>query len=395
MKPKIAIIIERADVALGGAERSVFELTEAIAETGFEAHIIAAGGQSQMQNVCILCPDSPGGRTGCGTFARVLKSHISKNHYDIIHSVLPFDFADIYQPRGGTYAEAIRQNAASYCNGFVGWWKRATAFTNFRRAQLLRAEKNLCKIQNGPVIIAISKYVAEQFGRHYEVEASRVTVIPNGVRPVDSVGKEQAERFRNQVLAGLNVSETDKPVLFLFAANNFRLKGLGCLIEAMRSVLRGSFARPVFLMVVGGDRTIGYERLAENCGVDKNILFLGKVDRIADVLAAADVAVLPTFYDPCSRFVLEALAAGKPVITTKFNGAAEMFTDNRHGRVIDRPDDIDKLAGALSHFIDAKNIENASRAIIEDNIKQQVSISRVAGQMKKVYDDILAKRRRR
>jgi UDP-glucose:(heptosyl)LPS alpha-1,3-glucosyltransferase len=127
--------------------------------------------------------------------------------------------------------------------------------------------------------------------------------------------------------------------------------------------------------------------------VDGQVLFLGEVAHIGNVMAVADVAVLPTFYDPCSRFILEALAAGKPVITTKFNGASELFTDNRHGRVIDRPDNITALADALAHFTEPSNIQKASQAIMEDNIKRKVSISRVAWQLKEVYDAILAKRR--
>jgi UDP-glucose:(heptosyl)LPS alpha-1,3-glucosyltransferase len=109
------------------------------------------------------------------------------------------------------------------------------------------------------------------------------------------------------------------------------------------------------------------------------VIFLGEVARVADVLAIADVAVLPTFYDPCSRFILEALAAGKPVITTKFNGAAEQFSDNRHGLVIDSPDNIEALADSLAYFTDPASIQKASQAIKEDNITDKVSISRVAG----------------
>jgi UDP-glucose:(heptosyl)LPS alpha-1,3-glucosyltransferase len=46
---------------------------------------------------------------------------------------------------------------------------------------------------------------------------------------------------------------------------------------------------------------------------------------------AADVCVHPTYYDPCSRVVLEALAQGVPCITTAFNGASEVMTDGREG----------------------------------------------------------------
>jgi glycosyltransferase involved in cell wall biosynthesis len=124
------------------------------------------------------------------------------------------------------------------------------------------------------------------------------------------------------------------------------------------------------------------------------ILFLGTVGVIGNLLAAADVAVLPTFYDPSSRFILEALALDKPVITTRFNGASEQFTDNRHGKVIDRPDNVAALAGSLTHFMDSGNIQKASQAILQDNIRQRVSISRVAGQLREFYDRLMKKRRR-
>ncbi len=394
MKPKLAIIVERADVTLGGAERSVFEMAQALAALDLEVHVLAAKGKAGKENVHILCGDLPGKRTDYGAFARALRKHIEGNHYDIIHSVLPFAFADIYQPRGGTYAESIVRNAASYCCKLAEFWKRATSFANLRRAVLLRAEKKLCRMRDGPIIISISQYVAEQFNRHYGVEASRISVIPSGVRTTDFIDKEQTYRLRMQILTQMGIKEADNPVLFLFAANNFRLKGLGCLIKAMQLVSAGNTARPAFLVVAGKDKATGYKRLAAKLNVEKKVLFLGQVAHIANALAAADVAVLPTFYDPCSRFILEALAAGKPVITTAFNGAIDLFVNNRHGKVIERPDDIAALADALAHFTEPANIQKASQAIMEDNIKQQVSISRAAGQLKEVYDDILKTRRR-
>jgi len=393
MKSKVAIIIERADAALGGAERSVFELTQALAALEIDVHIIAAKGPSESNNVHILCSNLPGKRTGCPVFGHAIKKHLRENHYDIIHSVLPFDFADIYQPRGGTYAESILRNAASYCSNLAGFWKRALAFANLRRAALLRAEKKLCEMRDGPVIIAISRYVAEQFSRHYGVEAGRITIIPNGVMTSNGGDKEQAERLRTQIFTQLGTRQADNPILFLFAANNFRLKGLGCLIKAMER-LSGNTPRPAFLIIAGSDKTARYRRLAAKLNVDKKVLFLGKVAHIANLLAVADVAVLPTFYDPCSRFILEALDAGKPVITTRFNGAGELFTDYRHGRVIDRPDDLAALAEALAYFTEPANVQKASRAIMEDNIKQQISISRAAERLKAVYDAIPANRRR-
>jgi UDP-glucose:(heptosyl)LPS alpha-1,3-glucosyltransferase len=390
MKPKVAIIIERADADLGGAERSINELADALTAVGCDVHVLAAKGKPGRENTHILCADIAGKRTEYRVFADALKKHIEDNHYDIIHSVLPFDFADIYQPRGGTYAESIIRNSASYCNTFVAGWKKAAAFLNLRRNALLRAEKRLCSLRKGPRIAAISQYVSEQFGRHYGVDGSRITVIHNGVK-ISTPDADVAGRMRAQILNQLGVKEAGKPVLFLFAANNFRLKGLDCLLKAMKLIPAKDAARPVCLVVAGRGKAAGYRRLAANF----NVLFLGSVSDITCLLAATDVAVLPTFYDPCSRFILEALAAGKPVITTRFNGAAELFTNNRHGRVIDSPDDITALADAVAHFTETGNIQKASQAIRQDNIKQRVSISRSAGELKKLYDNILLKRRQR
>jgi len=424
MKKKIAIIIERANIALGGAERSVFELATALSALGFEVDILAAKGlasasvlrsstaakdekryggaeQTNAKNIHILCQDLPGKRVGLLSFENRLKQHLSENRYSLIHSVLPFGFADVYQPRGGTYAESIVRNAASYQNKFLSSYKTLTAFANFRRTVLLRAERQLCKEPGGPIIIALSQYVAEQLRQHYAVNDKRIVVIPNGVKINKQIDKKQAEKFRTQILTQLELKEADNPILFLFAANNFRLKGLSAAIKALKYKMEKScpersrgdgLNHNAYLIIVGNDRTHKYIRLAKKLGVDKHILFLGAVQHIQSVLSIIDVAILPTFYDPCSRFILEALSAGKPVITTRFNGAVDLFTNNRHGKVIDDPKDISALVKAVGYFSDADNIQKASEAIIADNIKENISISRVVRQLESLYKSILKRK---
>jgi len=392
IKKKIALIIERADIALGGAERSVFELAAALSALGLKVDTLAAKGKTNAKNIHILCQNTPGNRTGYFTFAKALKKHLSENHYDIIHSVLPFDFADVYQPRGGSFAEAILRNAASYQNKFVESCKRVTAFANFRRAVLLRAERILCKDSNGPVIVALSKYVAEQFKKHYGVSDDRIVVVPNGIKINKRIDIGHADNLRSQILAQLGLKEADNPVFFLFVANNFRLKGLACLIKAMQLVSPNITERKAYLIVAGNDRTHKYRRFAKKLNVHRKIIFLGAVRHIQNALSITDVAVLPTFYDPSSRYILEAIAAGKPVITTKFNGAADLFVNDRHGKVIDCAENIPALAQAISYFTDTNNIRKASQAIVADNLEEKISISRVAEQLIPVYESILEKR---
>jgi UDP-glucose:(heptosyl)LPS alpha-1,3-glucosyltransferase len=392
MKEKIAIIIERANVALGGAERSVSELADALSAIGLEVHILAAKGQTGPENIHILCQNVPGKRVSYPTFEKALAKYLSENHYDLIHSVLPFDFADVYQPRGGTYAETILRNIASYRNKAIETYKRLTAFTNLRRSTLLRAERRLATQSNGPVIAALSEYVAEQFKQHYGISNERIVVIPNGVKTDKQVNKEQAEKFRMKILAQLNLKESYKPILFLFVANNFRLKGLAPLLKAMSRATDNNRDRKNYLIAAGNGKVQKYRRMAENLNIQNKVIFLGYIENIQNALSIIDVAVLPTFYDPSSRYILEALATGKPVITTKFNGATDLFIDNRHGKVIDAPENTAALTEAITYFTDPNNIQKVSQAIVEDNIAEDISINRVAKQLVSIYENILQKK---
>ena len=389
MSMRVAIIVARADVALGGAERSVFEVARALTEAGCEVDVLAAQGSGQASNVHLLCSDLSGKRVSLGAFERALRDHLAQNAYDIIHSVLPFDFADVYQPRGGTYAETAARNAASYRSLWRRWYKRATALANLRRARLLRCERRLCQKPDGPAIAALSGYVVEQFEKHYGTDRRRITVILNGVNTDKQADPQQAERLRSQVFQQLTLGETADPVLLLFAAHNPRLKGLDSLIRALRLVQKTS-ERPPCLVVLGVGKSDPYRRLAQRLGIEPHVAFLGRTEQVQDVLAFTDVGILPTFYDPSSRFILEALAAGKPVITTRFNGAIDHFTDGRHGRVVDSPDNIAALADAITYFADRTHIEEASQAIVSDELDATISVHRVARELLDLYQSILA-----
>ncbi len=394
MVKKIAIIIERANIALGGAERSMFEVAGALSALGVQVDLLAAKGRTRVRHIHVLCEDTPGKRVSLARFGEALRRHFAQHDYDILHSTLPFDFADLYQPRGGTYAEAIVRNVASCSSPVVRFWKRTTAFANRRRGELLRAERRLCQNSNGPVVAALSRYVVDQLRQHYATDPERIVLTLNGVKVNRRVDATTAERLRAQILTELGVVGEENPVLFLFVAHNFRLKGLDRLIEALHTVEPRQKERSACLIVAGGGRNSRYRQLAKRLRVDKRIIFLGPIKRIQNALSITDVGALPTFYDPSSRFILETLAAGKPVITTRFNGATDHFTDGRHGRVIDSPDDIQTLADAIRHFTVTANLRQASQAILDDRLAESISIRRVATELLGLYESIHERKRR-
>lgn len=381
---KIAIIIERFDKRLGGAETSVGELAEELRKRGIEATLLVAKSNTKDSHVIELCSDIAGKRVSLRHFEAALKLHLSQNHYDIIHSVLPFDFADVYQPRGGAYPEAAIRNAESYQSRIAVILKKITSFLNFRRSELLNAESKLCQPKNKTTVLCLSEYVAKQFAKHYNLSSDRIRIIVNGVNTdksaTDCVGKISIDLANKGWL-----NAPDRNTLFLFAGHNFRLKGLDCLMKAMNVAIANRPRTAPKLIIAGSGNQQKYLKLANKLGITDNVFFAGPVSNIKAVLPICDVAVLPTFYDPCSRFILEALATPIPAITTMFNGASDLFENNTHGKIIDRPENIIALAAAISDYCEPANRQSAVKAIVADSICRKVSIQRHADELVEFY----------
>src|SRR5690606_13445718 len=80
--------------------------------------------------------------------------------------------------------------------------------------------------------------------------------------------------------------------------------------------------------------------------------FIGPVSSPLPYYAAADIYVHPTHYDPCSLVVLEAWACGLPVVTSRFNGCAELMPDGMSELVLRDPADAGELATRLGGLLD-------------------------------------------
>jgi UDP-glucose:(heptosyl)LPS alpha-1,3-glucosyltransferase len=133
-------------------------------------------------------------------------------------------------------------------------------------------------------------------------------------------------------------------------------------------------SKPWRIVVVGKASAKPYLELAEDLGCADRFLFPGAVADVLPLYGAADAYVQPTWYDPCSLVVLEALAAGLPVVTTRFNGASELMQDGREGYVLESPAEVEHLADAMQRLLDAdrrKPMRQAAREAVKDHSIQQ------------------------
>jgi len=387
---KIALIMQHVDSGRGGAETSVDQYTRHLARRGCQVHVYttSVSPSGDFDGVAFHTIPSRSPLRGLRTrkFVRRAVEQIQRERFDVVHAVTCCLDADIYQPRGGSIAETTLRNLDA-CSGAAGRLARRfgrALDVNHRLA--LRLERQVCRQPQRPIITAVSDYVADQFRRHYDLEAPRVRVVFNGVDAPDA-DPAGAARDRSQVRQALHLEEG--VVLALLVAHNFKLKGLASAIRALGKVVQRT-DRDTRLLVLGRDKSSYYKNLAEVLGVSDRLIVHGPAADAWPFFHAADLVVHPTYYDACSRVVLEAMTAGLPVITTKHNGAAEVITDGQEGYVIDSANDIDALADRWLRLTDA----NLRRACRDQALARRecVSMSRHVDQMLALYQEVAAGR---
>jgi UDP-glucose:(heptosyl)LPS alpha-1,3-glucosyltransferase len=222
------------------------------------------------------------------------------------------------------------------------------------------------------------------------VPRNRIHVIPNAI---DAERLDVAQpgavrcKFRNAV--GLAPDE----LVGLFVGHNYWLKGLKPLLHALADrKRRRPGARPITLVVCGGGAVGPFRRMARNLGLGDSVRLLGFVDDVRACYWSCDFLVAPTYYDPCSLVVFEALACGLPVITTACNGAGELMTDGREGYVVTAPDATGELTAALDHMADdAERLRMSAHAAA---LGREQSMDRHVGRLVKVFEEAAAKSRR-
>jgi len=388
---RIALVIERIDTWRGGAETSSLEFAGQLIRRGVQVHLITrspvrpARGMSVQTIPAAAWPRVRSTAVFLGRAAAACRA----GDFDLIHAISPCPVADVYQPRGGTVAETIRRNLALRRSTLGRALKRIAALGNLKQRMLLGLERSLLQRRPPPIVAAVSEYVARQVKQHYHVPDSAVRVIFNGIE-LDEASESARRQNAQEIRCRFGIDPAD--VLALCVAHNFRLKGVGRLIEAM-ALAAGAGDLPIRLLVLGRDNPKPYQRLARRYGLADRVCFAGPVQRTWPFFYAADMCIHPTYYDPCSRVVLEALAAGVPCITTRYNGAAEIIEDGRHGYVIDSPDDTAALADRIRRLTQPDHRRQCATAAAE--LRARLSMARHVDEMLGLYDQILAAKARR
>ena len=388
---RIAILQEHVAVQRGGAETSTLEMARHLARLDLDVTIICRGESDRPfvdQNVTFLPVVTPGISRAARTyrFIQGARARCHRERFDIVHAVTPCLAANVYQPRGGTYPETVERGLAQVRSPLLRDIKRLGRRFNVRQRFLSRIEHALlCKYRQRVFVAAVSEYVRRQVEAGFGFPTERIGVVFNGV-DIAPLSEEEQAQHRSALRAELGLS-TQTPLVF-FVAHNFKLKGLAELIRATALASQASVEAHWTVVIAGRGEPRPYRRLARRLGVEAQVRFVGAATDIRHWYAAADVLAHPTWYDPCSRVVLEALSVGLPVVTTRYNGAAEAIEPGRHGEIIDEPDDLAGLAAALGRALQPA-VRTACRADAP-RLHEQLSMARHARELKAFYEHVLA-----
>jgi len=213
--------------------------------------------------------------------------------------------------------------------------------------------------------IAVSEAVRDDVIRVCHGNPRKVVVLKNSVRIDDYKPKASPTMTRRQL-------GVPRDAFVLLKAAVFQpVKGHDVLIEALATLNRTD----IYLLLAGdGPTRAQMEDLAARRGLTERIRFLGRRKDVADLLAACDCAVLASLADPFPLFVLESMAAARPMIATSVDGIPEMIVDGTTGLMVP-PRDASQLSIAIAHLADDIERSRAMGAAAQARAKQEFELA--------------------
>jgi UDP-glucose:(heptosyl)LPS alpha-1,3-glucosyltransferase len=337
---RIALALDRFDRDRGGLEHWAWQWARWLVGRGHFVHVIASDGVDDFSSDRFRLSKLGFAPTRTEMAAKVA-AYLDTVEADVVHDLGIGWRYDVIQPHFGSRLADDRRNLRS-----LPLSRRLRSMASRKRRRHLADYRELETRQyvgNRGRVVAISEMTREDLVRWHGISRDKVTVVYNGVdldkfRPPDPERRAAARRQLG----------FDERIVLLFAAHNFRLKGLHTTLRALQRM-----ADPRFhLMVAGRGEVDRYSRLARRLGVDDQVTFMGFVADMGSAYGMADAFVHPTFYDPCSLVTLEAAASALPVITSRFSGAAELFRDEESAAIVADPEDAAELQARIGRLVD-------------------------------------------
>jgi glycosyltransferase involved in cell wall biosynthesis len=251
--------------------------------------------------------------------------------------------------------------------------------TNFWNTISLLRQKVMWR--RADILITVSNAIKDELIKYYGIPDQKIRIVHNGVDI--NLFKKTQEGIKLKEQLGLS-----NKLVVLFVGHFGLRKGLPYLLRAIPKVSK--LFPNVFLLAVGGTpkwlRTDVYWNILRETIINLRITpFVGLMDKIPNqelskYYSMADVFVLPTFYDPCPKVILEAMACETPIIASKVSGIPELIKNGHEGYLIPSKNSnllADKIIDLLSNQDNAKLMGKNARKRVEKDFTWRLCAQKI------------------
>jgi glycosyltransferase involved in cell wall biosynthesis len=228
-------------------------------------------------------------------------------------------------------------------------------------------------------IVAVSDAVAASL-RGFGIPHDRIATISNGV---------DVSAFRNARPTLVEAIPKGKRMIVGTVARLVPLKGIEYLLRAAREVL-ADFPNTLFVLAGDGPSRKQLEELARELGIASKVRFVGERRDMRGVYASMDIFVLPSLNEGMPMAILEAFAAGKPVIATSVGGVPKVVLHEQTGLLV-QPVDTFGLRNAIVRLLTDSDLRSQLGAKGQALVERHFSVEAMALEYRGLYERLVEK----
>ncbi len=253
-------------------------------------------------------------------------------------------FGVVCPPGGVLWVPSVHAEWLKISRAHRDWKGRLKQRLNLFHPFILRLEREYFGGRRYRRLIALTPRIRDELMEHYGVPAGDIDMLPNGYNPAEFHPGRRAE-LRDKVRAELGYGPSDR--VLVFVANELERKGFFPLIRAVARLKDPSLR----VLVAGRVSIEAHAGMLQSLGLAGRVTCVGPSADVARYFAAGDLFVLPTYYEAWGLVIVEALATGVPVLTSRLAGAAVAVQEGRTGLLLDDPHDEAEIAGKIDRIL--------------------------------------------